>query len=342
MKRRDLVVVSTAALALGSIRTLQAQTTPPSTPPSTRRQRHQAPTPGAAPASTASTVRRTGGQPFTAAQLDQLLAPIALYPDDLLAQLLMAASYPLEVVEAARWSKDNPSLKGAAALAAVKDKGWDVSVTSLVAFPQVLAMMNSKLDWTQKIGDAMIAQQSDVAASIQRLRAQAQAAGNLKTTPQQTVTQQPASAGAPADTPPGIVIQPTDPDTVYVPAYNPNWAYGSWPLPDYPPSYFPPTDSGWGGYYGGGGWSERLQFRSGLRRRRRLFRRLELGRRLGRRLGLARLEQLGLSQLQRIDVNRAPTSPIISTATIITTTIGTTIRRIAMACLSRQGEPRAL
>ena len=100
----------------------------------------------------------------------------------------MAASYPLEVVEAARWSKDNPSLKGAAALAAVKDKGWDVSVTSLVAFPQVLAMMNSKLDWTQKIGDAMIAQQSDVAASIQRLRAQAQSAGNLKTTPQQTVT----------------------------------------------------------------------------------------------------------------------------------------------------------
>jgi hypothetical protein len=82
-----------------------------------------------------------------------LLAPVALYPDDLLAQTLMAASYPLEVVEAARWSKDNPGLKGAAALAAVKDKGWDVSVTSLVAFPQVLAMMNSKLDWTQKVGD---------------------------------------------------------------------------------------------------------------------------------------------------------------------------------------------
>ena len=193
-----------------------------------------------------------------------MLAPVALYPDDLLAQTLMAASYPLEVVEAARWSKDNPSLKGAAALAAVKDKGWDVSVTSLVAFPQVLAMMNSKLDWTQKIGDAMIAQQSDVAASIQRLRAQAQAAGNLKTTPQQTVTQQPASAGAPAGTPPAIVIQPTNPDTVYVPAYNPNWAYGSWPYPDYPPSYFPPTDYGWGGYYGGGGWSSGFSFGVGF------------------------------------------------------------------------------
>ncbi len=252
MKRRDLVVISTAALALRPIRALQAQTTAPGTPPSTTPTTTPSTTPGAAPTSTASTSAAPGPQPFTAAQLDQLLAPIALYPDALLAQMLMAASYPLEVVEAARWSKDNPSLKGAAALAAVKDKGWDVSVTSLVAFPQVLAMMNSKLDWTQKIGDAMIAQQSDVAASIQRLRAQAQAAGNLKTTPQQTVTQQPASAGAPAGTPPAIVIQPTNPDTVYVPAYNPNWAYGSWPYPDYPPSYFPPTDYGWGGYYGGG------------------------------------------------------------------------------------------
>jgi hypothetical protein len=193
-----------------------------------------------------------------------MLAPIALYPDALLAQLLMAATYPLEVVEAARWSKDNPSLKGADALAAVKDKGWDVSVTSLVAFPQVLAMMNSQLDWTQKVGDAMIAQQSDVAASIQRLRAQAQAAGNLKTTAQQTVTQQPASAGAPADTPPAIVIQPANPDTVYVPAYNPNWAYGSWPYADYPPSYFPPTGYGWGGYYGGGGWSSGFSFGLGF------------------------------------------------------------------------------
>jgi hypothetical protein len=260
MRRRDLVVVSTAALALGSIRTSQAQTTAPGTPLSTTPN----PTPGAAPTSTTSTSAASGSQPFTAAQLDQLLAPIALYPDDLLAQTLMAASYPLEVVEAARWSKDNPSLKGAAALSAVKDKGWDVSVTSLVAFPQVLAMMNSQLDWTQKVGDAMIAQQSDVAASIQRLRAQAQAAGNLKTTAQQTVTQQPASAGAPADTPPAIVIQPANPDTVYVPTYNPNWAYGSWPYADYPPSYFPPTGYGWGGYYGGGGWSSGFSFGLGF------------------------------------------------------------------------------
>jgi hypothetical protein len=265
MKRRDLVAASTAALVLAPIRLSQAQTTSPSTspsppPPAPPGAAPNAP-PGATPPSTSAT--SPGAQPFTAQQLDQLLAPVALYPDALLAQTLMAATYPLEVVEAARWSKANPSLKGDAALAAVKDKGWDVSVTSLVAFPQVLAMMNSKLDWTQKVGDAMIAQQSDVAASIQRLRAQAQSAGNLKTTPQQTVTTQPPGAGAPAGTPAAIVIQPTNPDTVYVPAYNPNWAYGSWPYPDYPPSYFPPTDYGWGGYYGGG-WGAGFSFGLGF------------------------------------------------------------------------------
>src|SRR5205823_5029975 len=105
--------------------------------------------------------------------------------------------YPLEVVEAARWSQDNPNLKGDAAVTACKDKGWDPSVTSLVAFPQVLAMMNSKLDWTQKLGDAVLGQQSDVAGSIQRLRTQAQTAGNLKSTQQQTVTTQAVSANAP-------------------------------------------------------------------------------------------------------------------------------------------------
>ncbi|MBY0322832.1 MAG: DUF3300 domain-containing protein [Reyranella sp.] len=200
-----------------------------------------------APTSAATTsTGASSAQPFSAAQLDQMMAPIALYPDPLLAQMLMAATYPLEVVEAARWSKDNPSLKGEAALAAVKDKGWDVSVTSLVAFPQVLAMMNSKLDWTQKIGDAMIAQQSDVAASIQRLRAQSQAAGMLKSTPQQTVTSQPASAGAPAGTPAAIVIQPTNPDVVYVPTYDTNAVYGSWPYANNPPDDYPPPSYGWG------------------------------------------------------------------------------------------------
>ena len=173
-------------------------------------------------------------KPFTPEQLDQMLAPIALYPDALLSQTLMAATYPLEVVEAARWTQANPNLKGDAAVQAVKTKDWDVSVKSLVAFPQTLAMMNNNLDWTQKVGDAMIGQQKDVADSIQRLRAKAAAAGNLKTTPQQKVTTQAAGGGS------AIVIEPASPEVIYVPYYNPTWAYGPWPYPAYPPVYYPP------------------------------------------------------------------------------------------------------
>lgn len=173
-------------------------------------------------------------KPFTPEQLDQMLAPIALYPDALLSQTLMAATYPLEVVEAARWTQANPNLKGDAAVAAVKDKSWDVSVKSLVAFPQVLSMMNNNLDWTQKLGDAMIGQQKDVAESVQRLRAKAAAAGNLKTTPQQKVTTQTSGSAS------AIVIEPANPEVIYVPYYNPAWAYGPWPYPAYPPVYYPP------------------------------------------------------------------------------------------------------
>ncbi|MDP2372653.1 DUF3300 domain-containing protein [Reyranella sp.] len=201
MERRKLLALSTAMLALAPLRALHAQSTT---------------------------------KPFTSEQLDQMLAPIALYPDALLAQTLMAAGYPLEVVDAARWSKANPNLKGDAAVAAVKDKSWDVSVKSLTAFPQVLKMMNDQLDWTQKIGDAMIAQQKDVAESVQRLRAKAAAAGNLKSTPQQKVTTQAAGGSS------TIVIEPANPDVVYVPYYNPAWAYGPWPYPAYPPPYYPP------------------------------------------------------------------------------------------------------
>jgi Protein of unknown function (DUF3300) len=172
-------------------------------------------------------------QPFKPEELDQMLAPIALYPDSLLSQILMAAGYPLEIVEAARWSKANPTLKGDAAVAAVKDKSWDVSVMSLVAFPDVLSQMNEHLDWTQKLGDAMISQESDVADSIQRLRAKAAAAGNLQSTPQQTVTTEGSGDNI------QYVIQPSNPDVVYVPSYNPSWAYGAWPYPAYPPTYYP-------------------------------------------------------------------------------------------------------
>ena len=130
----------------------------------------------------------TDRKPFSPEELDQMLAPIALYDDALLSQVLMATSYPLEIVEAARWSQANPNLKGDAAVKAVADKTWDVSVKSLVAFPSILKQLNEHLDWTQKLGDAMIGQQADVATSIQRLRAKASAAGTLKTGKEQTVT----------------------------------------------------------------------------------------------------------------------------------------------------------
>ena len=170
---------------------------------------------------------------FKPEELDQMLAPVALYPDPLLSQLLMAAGYPLEVVEAARWSKANPNQKGDAAVAAVKDKDWDVSVKSLVAFPDVLAQMNEHLDWTQNLGDAMIGQPDDVADSIQHLRSEAAAAGNLQSTPQQAVTTQGTGDNI------QYIILPADPQVIYVPAYSPSWAYGAWPYPSYPPVYHP-------------------------------------------------------------------------------------------------------
>ena len=162
-----------------------------------------------------------------------MLAPIALYDDALLSQVLMAAGYPLEIVEAARWSQANPNLKGDAAVKAVADKTWDVSVKSLVAFPSVLKQLSDHLDWTQKLGDALIGQQADVATSIQRLRAKASAAGTLKTGKEQTVTTQTQGS----DT--TIAIQPTNPEVVYVPTYDPNTAYGQWSNPSYPPTSYP-------------------------------------------------------------------------------------------------------
>lgn len=181
----------------------------------------------------AQIARAQDNKKFKPEELDQMLAPIALYPDGLLSQILMASGYPLEIVEAARWSKANPALKGDAAVQAVKGKDWDTSVKSLVAFPDVLANLNEHLDWTQKMGDAMIGQEADVADSIQRLRAKASAAGNLQSTPQQTVTTQGSGESI------QYIIQPTSPELIYVPSYNPSWAYGPWPYPAYPPVYYP-------------------------------------------------------------------------------------------------------
>jgi hypothetical protein len=189
---------------------------------------------------------------FAAEEIEQIVAPIALYPDSLLAQVFMASTYPLEIVEAARFAEQNPKLKDTALDEALKGKTWDPSVKSLVSFPQVLTMMNEKLDWTQKLGDAFLAQQKDVMDAVQRLRAKAHAEGNLESTEQQKVIVQEAPPTevrveqAPTEVvvqqapPTTIVIQQTNPEVVYVPAYNPTVVYGPWPYPAYPPYYYYP------------------------------------------------------------------------------------------------------
>ncbi len=194
---------------------------------------------------------------LTQAELEQLLAPIALHPDPLLMQMLMASTYPLEIVQAKRWlgQGQNASLRGDALVAALNAQPWDPSVKSLVPFPDVLTMMNDQLDWTHRLGDAVLAQQEDVMNAIQVLRGRAQAAGALQSGPQQTVTVTqtvavaPQAAGAPARAvappPQTIVIAPAQPETVYVPAYNPAVVYGAWPYPQTPPYYYPPP-VGWG------------------------------------------------------------------------------------------------
>ncbi|WP_420996893.1 DUF3300 domain-containing protein [Cupriavidus sp. 30B13] len=169
------------------------------------------------------------------AQLDQLTAPVALYPDALLSQVLMAATYPADVAAAAQWSKANPSLSGDAATRAVAGEPWDPSVQSLAAFPSVLDMMGRQPKWVESVGDAFLAQPDGVMDSVQRLRAQAQKAGSLKTTEQQKVVTQPGSGGTTV-----IQIEPASPQVVYVPAYNPTVVYGTWPYPAYPPAYYPP------------------------------------------------------------------------------------------------------
>ncbi len=176
---------------------------------------------------------------FKPEELEALVAPIALYPDSVLSQVLMASTYPLEIVQAARWVKANPKVKGDDAVKAVANQPWDVSVKSLVAFPQALEPMNDKLDWTQKLGDAFLAQEADVLAAVQRLRAKAQQSGNLKSNEQQQVTvEQGTVSGQPGQT--VVKIEPANPEVIYVPSYNPTVVYGSWGYPSYPPYYWPP------------------------------------------------------------------------------------------------------
>jgi hypothetical protein len=167
------------------------------------------------------------GKQFKQEELDQMLAAIALYPDALLSQILMASTYPLEVVQADRWVKQNKNLKGDPLTAALEKQPWDPSVKSLVNFPQTLSMMSEKLEWMQSLGDAFLAQQKDVMDAVQRLRKQAHEAGNLKTTKEQVVIVEKQTQT--------IIIEPADPKVVYVPAYNPTVVYGVWVYPAYPP-----------------------------------------------------------------------------------------------------------
>ncbi len=192
--------------------------------------------------------------PQSTDQLDQLVAPIALYPDSLVAQILAASTFPAQIVEADRWVQAHPDLKDKALADAVDQQNWDPSVKAICAFPSVLANMDKNISWTSSLGDAYYNQQQDVMDAIQRMRRKAQAAGNLKTTPQQTVEDQGSD----------VVIQPAQPDVVYVPAYDP-WAIYGYPIAPWPYWYNYPGiwyggpylsfGLGFGiGWYGGFGW----------------------------------------------------------------------------------------
>ncbi len=191
--------------------------------------------------------------PLKAEELDQLVAPIALYPDALLANVLMASTYPLEVVQAARWAKSNSKLKGDQLKAAVDKQSWDESIKSLTATASVLDMMSTQLDWTQKLGDTVLAQQADVMDAVQRLRGKAQAQKKLTTTKQQTVTTKTENNKQ------VIVIEPAEPNTIYVPYYDPGVVYGAWPYASYPPYYFTPP-----GYIAGTAIATGLAFGAGV------------------------------------------------------------------------------
>src|SRR5947209_16773931 len=197
-------------------------------------------------------------------ELDSLVAPIALYPDPLLAQTLAASTYPLEVVQLQQWMNNNKNLQGKALADAVAKQPWDPSIQSLVEFPDVVQRMAGNIQWTTDLGNAFLAQQSDVRDAAQRMRAKAQGTGNLKTTAQSVVQTETVPSGKQV-----IKIEQVNPEVVYVPSYDPTVVYGPAPpaYPYYPytyPGYVPGTALAWGagiaigaatwGAWGGGGW----------------------------------------------------------------------------------------
>jgi uncharacterized membrane protein YgcG len=198
----------------------------------------------------------TSTSEFAVAQLDAMLAPIALYPDELLTQILIASTYPLQVVAASRWLErsDNKNLKGDALVNALEGESWDPSVKSLLPFPQIIAMLNAKVEWMQQLGYAFANQQDAVLDSVQRLRRQAQKAGSLKTTEQQRVVVEQNM----------VIIEPASCEIVYVPVYQPANVYGEWPYPETPPVYVPPPEAYYPAAYAPGYvWGTALTFAVG-------------------------------------------------------------------------------
>jgi hypothetical protein len=198
--------------------------------------------PPAGPAAGRQAPADAGAASLSAEQLEQIVAPIALYPDSLLAQILMAATYPLEIVEAARWRAKNAKLAGDALEKALQEFAWDPSVKSLCGFADVLKRMNDNLDWTQDLGDAFLGQREAVMGAVQAMRRKAKEAGTLKSGKELSITEEPPDV---------IVIEAADPEVIYVPTYYPSAVYGSWGYPYwyYPPMYPPPPAGGaWFGF----------------------------------------------------------------------------------------------
>jgi len=182
-------------------------------------------------------------QTLTPDQLDDLVAPVALYPDPLLSQILVAATYPLEVVQAYQWLQRNPGVAGPALTQAAQQQNWDASVQGLVMFPDVLKRLNDDVSWTTALGNAFLAQQQDVMDAVQRMRQKAQQAGRLAPTPQENIV---ADNGA-------IEIEPVDPNVIYVPVYDPAWIWGPAVWYPYPQWFWPPRTILRGGLFFGFG-----------------------------------------------------------------------------------------
>src|SRR5262245_40244248 len=242
---RSLVIALAMLLAVPPFPLPRAQQPPPPQAPQTAPP--QAPQAAQAPAAEGEAA--TDAPPFKPEELEQIVAPIALFPDALVAQTLMASTYPLEVIQAARLMKSKPDLKDQALNEELKKQEWDDSVKSLCSFPQILTMLNERIDWMQKLGDAFLGQRKDTMDSIQRLRAKAQGEGNLQSNEQQKVIVEnapPPQPGQPAPEQQTIIkIEPTNPQVVYVPSYNPTVVYGAYP-PAYPPYYPYPPGYAWG------------------------------------------------------------------------------------------------